>query len=307
MAVIKFDFRRVHMKNYPIDPELKKYCRSIPFSPLMLRVSLPPMRLMYAATPIENGVRHRKDFAETGEGRVRLDVFEPEHADEKTPVLFYLHGGGFGYIASPFHKKLAAVYAKKANCRVVCPDYRLLPKHPYPAAKNDCLAAYRDTVKKYPNAKIAVGGDSAGGALSIYTVNAAEKTPCLQLLLYPVCDPKQGTPSMKEFTDTPFWNSKNNEIMWRIYAGEHSFDEVSPLEGALPEKIAPAYIELAQFDCLHDEGAAYAEKLRNAGGQVTLTETKGTVHGYDIALGTKIVEKYVALRIEALRSAFYGG
>ena len=112
---------------------------------------------------------------------------------------------------------------------------------------------------------------------------------------------------MKKFTDTPFWNSKNNEIMWRIYAGEHSFDEVSPLEGALPEKIAPAYIELAQFDCLHDEGAAYAEKLRNAGGQVTLTETKGTVHGYDIALGTKIVEKYVALRIEALRSAFYGG
>lgn len=295
------------MKNYPIDPELKKYCRNIPFSPLMLRIALPFMRLMYAATPIERGVRHKKEFAEVEWGKIRLDVFEPENADEKTPVLFYLHGGGFGYIASAFHKKLAALYSKAAHCRVVCPDYRLLPKHPYPAAKDDCIAAYRDTVKKYPNAKIAVGGDSAGGALAIYTANAAEKPPCLELLLYPVCDPRQNTLSMKKFTDTPFWNARNNEIMWRMYSGNRRFGEVSPFEEPLSkEKALAAYIELAEIDCLHDEGAAYAEKLKNAGVRVTLTETKGTVHGYDIALGTEIVKKYVALRVDALKSAFYG-
>lgn len=294
------------MKSYSIDRELKKYCRNIPFSPLMLRISLPFMRLMYAMVPIESGVRHKKEFVKTDWGKLRLDIFEPENADAKAPVLFYLHGGGFGYIASPFHKKLAAVYAKEVRCRVVCPDYRLLPKYPYPAAKDDCIAAYNDTVERYPNSKIAVGGDSAGGALAIYTANQAEKSPCFQLLLYPVCDPEQKTDSMKKFTDTPFWNSVNNEKMWNLYAGGRSFDEISPFKTALSKNVAPAYIELAEIDCLHDEGKAYAERLRDAGAQVTVTETKGTVHGYDIALKTKIVKKYVAMRIEALKRAFYG-
>lgn len=292
------------MKNLQIDPELKRYCKNVPFSPLLLPLALLPMRAIYALTPIEKGVKHKKDFVHVPWGKVRLDVFEPESADEETPVLFYIHGGGFGYIASPFHKKLAAVYAKRSDCRVICPDYRLLPKHKYPAAKDDCLAAYRDTIKKYPNAKIAVGGDSAGGALAICTVNGAEKPPCFQLLIYPLCDPEQKTDSMKKYTDTPFWNSVNNKKMWALYAGEHSYDEISPIRTALAKRCIPAYIELAEIDCLHDEGAAYAEKLKSMGAQVTVTETKGTVHGYDIALGTKIVQKYVAMRVEALKKAF---
>lgn len=292
------------MKNYPIDPEIKKYCRNIPFSPLLLILAKPALKAMYFATPVEKGVRHEKSFFETKDGRLRLDVFSPENARDDMPVLFYLHGGGFGYSASPFHKKLAALYAKKADCRVVCPDYRLLPKHPYPAAKNDCLWAYEQTVKKYPNSKIAVGGDSAGGALAIYVVNESRKRPCFQMLLYPVCDALQKTESMKEFTDTPFWNSVNNEKMWRLYSGEYTLEEVSPALTHVPKNVPDAYVEITSFDCLRDEGRQYAEKLKELGAQVELAEPKNTVHGYDIALGSRVVKEYVERRTSALRKAF---
>lgn len=292
------------MKNYPIDKELKKYCRDVPFFSAMLTFSYPFLRLMYRFTSIEKGIFYEKKFIKTKGGRLRLDIFSPENGNDDIPVLFYLHGGGFGYFASPFHKKLAAVYAKEAHCRVICPDYRLLPKCGYPCAKNDSLEAYAWARKTFPHSRFAVGGDSAGGALAIYVVNEAEVTPDFQMLIYPVCDPRQDTPSMKKYTDTPFWNSVNNKKMWNMYAGKYAFDEVSPFETKLPEKIPDAYVELAQFDCLHDEGKNYAEKLVAAGANVFLNDTKGTVHGYDIALKTDIVKKNVKKRTDALKTAF---
>ncbi len=292
------------MTKYPIDKELKKYCRNISFSSPMLTLSDPFLRLMYRFTPIERGVKHEKRKIEARNGKLRVDIFSPETLKNNAPVFLYFHGGGFGYFASPFHKKLAAVYAKEANCRVICPDYRLLPKYAYPCAKNDSLDAYSWARKTYPDSFFAVGGDSAGGALAIYVANEAEITPDFQMLIYPVCDPKQNTASMKKFTDTPFWNSVNNKKMWKIYAGKYSFEEVSPFETKLPEKIPDSYVEVAEFDCLHDEGKNYAEKLLKNGANVFLNETKGTVHGYDIALGTKIVEENVQKRVNALKTAF---
>lgn len=292
------------MKKYAIAPELKKYCLNIPFSPLLLRVADPALRLMFPLVPIEKGVRHRKEYITNQRRKMRVDIFECENCNDKTPVLFYIHGGGFGYFASPMHKMIAAAYAKGASCRVVCPDYRLLPKYPYPFAKNDCLEAYRQTLKKYPEALVAVGGDSAGGALAIHVTNETEKPPCFQLLVYPVCGSEKSTASMEKYTDTPFWNAVNNKKMWQMYSGEKSFGEVSPMNVPLREELPPTYIELAEFDCLHDEGLLYAEKLKNAGASVTLNDTKGTVHGYDIATKTNIVKKNLSLRIEALKAAF---
>lgn len=292
------------MTKYPIDKELKKYCVNIPFFSFILVLSKPLLRLMYRFTPIEKGVKYEKRTIEAECGKLRLDIFLPKNLKNNAPVLLYFHGGGFGYFASPFHKKLAAIYAKKANCRVICPDYRLLPKYGYPCAKNDSLDAYAWAKKAYPESFFAVGGDSAGGALAIYVVNGAKITPDFQMLVYPVCDAEQKSDSIKKFTDTPFWNSVNNKKMWKIYAGKYSCREVSPFETKLPEKIPDTYVELAEFDCLHDEGKSYAEKLLQNGANVFLNETKGTVHGYDIALGTKIVKENVQKRVNALKTAF---
>lgn len=76
------------------------------------------------------------------------------------------------------------------------------------------------------------------------------------------------------------------------------------MHNTLPDKIPPTYMETAEFDCLHDEGVLYAKKLREAGANVELNETKGTIHGYDSALQTQIVKTQIAKRIAFLKKCF---
>ena len=111
---------------------------------------------------------------------------------------------------------------------------------------------------------------------------------------------------MKRFTDTPQWNSQDNERMWDYYCGKDSEkrDKASPMWCELPWTLPRTYIETAEFDCLHDEGLAYAEKLKQGGAVVEINETKGTFHGYDAAIDTKIVRQQINRRLSFLQSGF---
>jgi acetyl esterase len=132
--------------------------------------------------------------------------------------------------------------------------------------------------------------------------------PCLQMLAYPVTDAEMCTDSMKEFTDTPKWKARDNERMWQYYCGEDQElrQQASPMHAAIPDKMPPTYIETAQFDCLHDEGILFAQRLKEAGADVEINDTKGTFHGYDDALDAEIVRKNVERRIGFLRKGFGG-
>lgn len=289
------------MTGYPIDRELRRYCLRMPFSSAILRAARLPMRMMYALTRIPHGVSHR---VERTHG-LRLDIFEPKTADEHALCLLYMHGGGFGYRAAPYHKRLAAEYAQRAGCRVICPDYRLTPRYPFPAAREDCLAAFDAVRRNYPDAAIAVGGDSAGAVLAADVVRGRQDAGiAFQLLVYPVCDAAQSTASMAGFTDTPLWDPVNNAEMWRLYlknTGDVGRADASPMSAPLPGVIPDAYIELAEFDCLRDEGAAYAARLAAAGADVTLNRTRGTFHGYDIAQHARVTRENVARRVDFIK------
>jgi acetyl esterase/lipase len=134
--------------------------------------------------------------------------------------------------------------------------------------------------------------------------------PCFQLLIYPATDSRRESESMKNFTDVPLWNSRLCEKIARMYMPENpslpkwysSVIEAPSLEG-----LPPAYIEVADYDCLRDEGIAFAKKLQKAGVTITLNETKRTIHGYDIEEENEIVKESVAKRIKALSDAFYKG
>lgn len=131
---------------------------------------------------------------------------------------------------------------------------------------------------------------------------------CFQMLLYPVTDARQTTESIKEFTDTPLWNSKLNKKMWELYlkngvaAGKREY--ASPMEATSLKGLPNAYVEITEFDCLRDEGIHHAEALQKNGVEVEVYYTKGTIHGYDIAEKSEIVQESVTRRIEALRRAF---
>jgi acetyl esterase len=95
-----------------------------------------------------------------------------------------------------------------------------LPNYPYPVAKEDVYAVYQLAIEKSDELainpqKVAIGGDSAGGTLATYVCKLADENhiqlPCFQMLIYPAVDATMQTKSMKNFTDTPIWNSKENK------------------------------------------------------------------------------------------------
>ena len=153
-----------------------------------------------------------------------------------------------------------------------------------------------------------MAGDSAGASLAALISSRYEKEglpkPCLQMLVYPLTDADMETDSMKRFVDSPMWNSKFTEIMWSYYCTGPDVTErykAVPMHCELPAEIPDTYIETAELDCLHDEGIRYAQKLREAGANVEVNDTKRTYHGYDAAIDTQIVQEQIAKRVAFLR------
>ena len=98
--------------------------------------------------------------------------------------------------------------------------------------------------------------------------------------------------------------------MWLYYCKNPKAEclyDVSPMHSSLPQIIPDTYIETAEYDCLHDEGINYGKKLREAGTNVETKETKGTIHGYDSAINTKIAICNINKRISFLKKGFHGG
>lgn len=293
-----------------IDPELRRIAKKIPYNRAVIRCAGLFLPLSLFLTGVPRGVAHGRITLEGHRGLdFKTERFEPEGERGELPGLLYIHGGAFSYKASAYHKKLACLYAAKARCRVFFPDYHLLPDYPYPAAYDDVLALYRYVVENAAALgigpeRIGVAGDSAGAALAALLCCRCGQEglpqPRIQMLVYPVTDVTMQTDSMERFPDTPLWNAENNRRMWAYYCRGLSTEETfcaSPLHSGLPRVIPDTYIETAEYDCLHDEGILYAEKLRKAGASVELNETRGTIHGYDCALNTKIAARNVERRV----------
>lgn len=292
---------------YQIDKQFKNRVVKLPFSAAMLRLShvFMPLMLWFVGAP---GVR----TACQKRGGLWEYTFTPSDCGADAPCVMFFHGGGFGYSAAPHHKHMAAKLAATTGCRVIMLEYRLLPEHPYPAAREDAAAAYRRMCEDYPAAQgYAVIGDSAGGALAVYAAFDAQRqglpAPKIELLLYPVLAAIPETESMRRFTDTPMWNAKNNAKMWQMYLGETAPADAAPDALPLPEQPPRVYIELAEIDCLHDEGAAYAARLSTAGAAVELHEISGAPHGFDAVESARITKKCMQMRADALRRAFAEG
>ncbi len=247
----------------------------------------------------------------TADGQaVRALLYVPK--GEKTDGgLLYCHGGGYAFPAAPYHYKLARMYAQQVGCRVLFPDYRLAPAHPFPAAVDDCFAAYRWLLERAEGAGIAVGGDSAGGTLSmavcLRAMDEGLPAPCAQLLTYPAVGNAGETESLRRYTDTPMCNSRDMDIYGAWYVQDETAGKLayrSPIEAASLAGIPMTYIETAEFDALRDGAILYAKKLRAAGIEVELHNTKGTVHGYDMMLKSGIVKDLIGKRIGFLKRAF---
>ena len=181
---------------------------------------------------------------------------------------------------------------------------------------DDCYAALNWVVENaarlgVDRTRIAVGGDSAGGALAAGVAQKCRDEQltrlCGQLLIYPVLDHRCSTKSATDFVDVPVWNAISNRRMWAMY-----LKRVTAVD--LPAYAAPGlgdanglprtYIETAEFDPLRDEGLNYAKRLAACGNSPTLNETCGTIHGYDAIAKNEIAIASMQKRIVFLKSAF---
>lgn len=306
------------MDKYNIHPDFMKYKNvKPPMNPAVLPLINFFMTQSLNKVKMPDGLIEIKHKITGYQGAaIKVSIFEPAGQISPVPCLVYFHGGAFAIQAASYHKRLACDYALKTPCKVAFVDYRLLPKNVFPVGLEDCYSAFcwiQEHAESLgiDKSRIAVGGDSAGGALSAGVCLLARDRkiprPCFQMLIYPVVDQRQTGNSMKEFVDTPLWNSELNLKMWRMYLknGLSAKKEyASPAEAASLEGMPPSYIEVAEYDCLRDEGIAFAKALENSGVATELYQTQRTVHGFEIAENNEIIRESVTRRVEKLQTAF---
>lgn len=304
------------MTKYPLAAEFKRFSR---LRPPLTEALLPPANFALSIAAVfaahgDRSVKAKKIYIDTPDGyRLPARIFSFAGIKSGAPCLVYYHGGGFVFKAAPCHFAAARDYARAIRGTVLAVDYRLAPKYRYPLPLDDCVTAFNWAVDnavmlKTASGCIAVGGDSAGGCLAAGVAMKAAfgggVRPCALMAIYPVADRGMQTASMRDFTDTPMWNSVLNRRMWEWYLKKDEADAfTSPLDGDL-RLMPPAYIETAQYDCLHDEGAAFAAALRKAGTATELNETAGTMHGYDCLRSSDTLKACMVKRIAFLLKNF---
>ena len=210
--------------------------------------------------------------------------------DDDHPVLVYFHGGGWVRGDLDTHDGLCRLLADAANCVVVSVDYRRAPEHPFPTPVHDAYAAtawtaeYADIVGGDPD-RLAVGGDSAGGNLAAaVTLLARERDgPEVdhQVLLYPVTDYDLDTDSYHANAEGYLLSRASMRWYWERYLDDEldgANPYASPLRAPDLSDLPSATVVTAGYDPLHDEGAAYADRLREAGVEVTHADYPGMVH-----------------------------
>jgi acetyl esterase len=233
------------------------------------------------------------------------------------PVLVYFFGGGWTLGTIDTSDGICRALTNAVGCTTISVGYRLAPEHRFPAAIEDCyagtswIAAHADEFG-VDAARIAVGGDSAGGNLAAGVTLLARQRggPGIthQLLVYPNTDYLSDTPSIRENNDPLLFNSTSVDWYWRNYLNspeDGANPLVSPLRAPDLTGLPAATVITAEYDPLRDQGELYAERLRAAGVPVESTRYEGMVHGFFAMSGVLDGgRRAVAQAARSLRDAF---
>lgn len=236
--------------------------------------------------------------------------------DAVLPLLVYFHGGGWVIGDLDTHDVLCRSLAAGAGCAVLAVDYRLGPEHRFPAAVHDGVAALRYAQAEaaalgIDPARIAVGGDSAGGNLAAVVCllqrDAGLPAPVFQLLIYPATDMRAVAPSHARNGQGYLLTADSIAYYRAHYMGDASWSDwrASPLLAPDLARLPPALVLTAGFDPLRDEGRQYADALSAAGNRAQYVCFERQIHGF-VPMGRLIDEAGTAVDLctAALKRAF---
>jgi acetyl esterase len=227
-------------------------------------------------------------------GPVPVRHYRPKGAEasQVLPALIYFHGGGWVIGDLDTHDVVCRTLANAAHGAVLSVEYRKAPESPFPAAVDDCFAAARWAAAEasalgIDPARIAVGGDSAGGNLaavvSLLARDAGGPAIAFQLLIYPGTDQWMGFPSI-ERNGTGYLLTKQAMHYFRSHYLPRADDwldwRASPLLAERLSGLPPAYVMTAGYDPLVDEGKAYADRLTREGVRTEYRNYPDMIHGF---------------------------
>jgi acetyl esterase len=248
-------------------------------------LQVPPER------PIEVG-RVEDRVAETATGPIPIRIYTPEGTGP-FPVLLWFHGGGWTVGSIEESDTTCRSLCLRAGAIVVCPEYRLAPEHPFPAAAEDCLAvtawvAREAGLLSADASRLAVGGDSSGGNLAAVVALMARDLggPRLvfQLLVYPVVGlPSDGRDSYETYAHGHFLTRTGMDWFAEQYISQPQDAEnshLSPLRADDLSGLPPALVIAAECDPLYDEGVEYARRLSEAGVDCVHRCYEGQIHAF---------------------------
>ena len=305
------DINRIH-------PDLRKATASFPklpltsgFGRLVTRLLLP---LLVPRTTNVDGVTVEQVTTAAG---LKLRVYTPSGAKTRAALL-YIHGGGMMIGTPSQDDRLLASTAAELDIMIVSPDYRLAPENPDPAALDDCRAAWtwminNQSARGIDTARMAIGGESAGGGLAAGLVlrihDEGGIQPVAQWLFCPMLDDRTALDRSLDETDHFVWNNTLNVAGWTSYLGERfGTDDVSeyaaPARRANLRGLPQAWIGIGDVELFYDECKEYAIRLSAAGVPCQLDVVSGAPHSFQgLAPETQLAKDYLAKATSWLREA----
>ncbi|WP_063410215.1 alpha/beta hydrolase [Staphylococcus succinus] len=233
-------------------------------------------------------------FSTENWGTIPVRFIRPRENKEKLPVIYYIHGAGWVFGSAKTHDKLVRELAVRTNSVVVFPEYTLSPEAKYPTAieqNYDVLQQLKNVSEEqnFDINKLTVAGDSVGGnmatVMTIMTKQRAGLPINQQLLYYPVTNAEFDTESYNQFAENYYLTKEGMQWFWNQYttdSKERAEITASPLRASIEnlKGLPPAMILNAEADVLRDEGEAYANKLREAGVEISQIRFQGTIHDF---------------------------
>jgi acetyl esterase/lipase len=209
---------------------------------------------------------------------------------------------------------------RETGIAVAAVNYRLAPRHPFPAAIDDCYAALRwlhaeaKGLDVLPE-RIAIGGSSAGGglaaSLALVAHDRKEIPVAFQLLIYPMLDDRTALRTDIDMSRVRLWNNKCNQFGWASYLGKApggvDIDPyAAPARRVSLSGLPSAWIGVGEFDLFHDEGVSYAQRLRESGVACELRIVEGAYHAFDLfSPKADVVKQFRQSYIDAMKGALF--
>ncbi len=309
-----------------IDPQMRGVLARIATAalPAFCTVSADEARRLYresraAFSPAAPEVGAVRDLAASGPaGSIPLRLYRGlgTEAGALLPVLVFFHGGGWTIGDLDTHDVVCRTLANKARCAVVAVDYRMGPEHKFPAAVEDCIAATRWVASQsaalgVDAARVAVGGDSAGGNLAAVVAialrDAGGPPLVFQALVYPATDQRMDSDSHARLSEG-YLLTRDNLVWFRgnyLAPGQYDDWRASPLRASDFTRLPPAHIITAGYDPLLDEGKAFSDRLVAAGVPVLYECFEGMTHGFITMGGVVAAANHALYRLgQSLAQAF---